>query len=151
MKRIRSIVMAMAMILTLTACGADTQSTVDSQEEAAAPTKSVIEDYDGPKYELYASMEPEDIAASMTIEQKAEQMVQPIQYTFEEKQMKESCYGSVYGDEGMLTEEEWRLPAVSHRVRRRHSVRNGAGRRTRRRLLYKRGIFSPQHRTGSCK
>lgn len=108
MKRIRSIVMAMAMILTLTACGADTQSTVDSQEEAAAPTKSVIEDYDGPKYELYASMEPEDIAASMTIEQKAEQMVQPIQYTFEEKQMKESCYGSVYGDEGMLTEEEWR-------------------------------------------
>ena len=31
-------------------------------------------------------MEPEDIAASMTIEQKAEQIVQPIQYTFEEKQ-----------------------------------------------------------------
>ena len=53
-------------------------------------------------------MTPEEIVADLTLEQKAAQMVQPIVYNIDESVMKDNCYGSVYGEEGMLTAAEWR-------------------------------------------
>ena len=63
------------------------------------------------KYQWYATMTPEEIVGTLTLEQKAAQMVQPILYKTqadESKPMSTHCYGSIYGDEGMLTAEEWR-------------------------------------------
>ena len=63
------------------------------------------------KYQWYQTMTPEEIVGTLTLEQKAAQMVQPILYKTqadETKPMATSCYGSIYGDEGMLTAEEWR-------------------------------------------
>lgn len=63
------------------------------------------------KYQWYATMTPEEIVGTLTLEQKAAQMVQPILYKTqadESKPMATSCYGSIYGDEGMLTAEQWR-------------------------------------------
>ena len=63
------------------------------------------------KYQWYATMTPEEIVGTLTLEQKAAQMVQPILYKTqadESKPMATHCYGSIYGDEGMLTAEEWR-------------------------------------------
>lgn len=63
---------------------------------------------DGTRYQQYASMTPEEIVKKMTLEEKAAQMVQPILYASEVDGMKTNCYGSIYGDEGMLTAEQWR-------------------------------------------
>lgn len=63
------------------------------------------------KYQWYATMTPEEIVGTLTLEQKAAQMVQPILYktqSDESKPMSANCYGSIYGDEGMLTAEQWR-------------------------------------------
>ncbi len=63
------------------------------------------------KYQWYATMTPEEIVSTLTLEQKAAQLVQPILYKTqadESKPMATHCYGSIYGDEGMLTAEEWR-------------------------------------------
>lgn len=63
------------------------------------------------KYQWYQTMTPEEIVGTLTLEQKAAQMVQPILYKTqadESKPMATNCYGSIYGDEGMLTAEEWR-------------------------------------------
>jgi Beta-glucosidase-related glycosidases len=61
------------------------------------------------KYRRYAAMTPEEITAELTTEQKAAQMVQPILYAASEQGMQENCYGSIYGDEGMLLALEWSL------------------------------------------
>ena len=54
-------------------------------------------------------MTPEGIAAEMTLEQKAAQMVQPILYKFRStRAMQADCYGSIYGDEGILSAAAWR-------------------------------------------
>ena len=61
------------------------------------------------KYRRYAAMTPEEITAELTTEQKAAQMVQPILYAASEQGMQDNCYGSIYGDEGMLLALEWSL------------------------------------------
>ena len=66
------------------------------------------------KYRRYAAMAPEEIAAEMTTGQKAAQMVQPILYRASEQGMLDYCYGSVYGDEGMYFQSEWRRIADSY-------------------------------------
>lgn len=63
----------------------------------------------GYKYQRYAAMTPEEIVAEMTLEQKAAQMVQPILYKLRStRAMQADCYGSIYGDEGILSAASWR-------------------------------------------
>lgn len=47
------------------------------------------------KYLQYADMSAEQIVSSLTLEQKAMQMVQPACYNTDPKEMKKNCYGSV--------------------------------------------------------
>ena len=50
-------------------------------------------------------MTPEEIVKELTLEQKAAQMVQPILYSLNENQVKNNCYGSIYGDVGVWDQE----------------------------------------------
>lgn len=60
------------------------------------------------KYQEYRDMTPGEIVAGMTLEQKASQMVQALPYMLDGDEMREQCYGSIYGEEGMLSAAEWR-------------------------------------------
>lgn len=61
-----------------------------------------------PKYEVYATMSAEEIVDSLTLEQKAAQMVQPAVYMVTENQMKNNCYGSILSKYEAVTAEDWR-------------------------------------------
>ena len=47
------------------------------------------------KYRKYADMTAEEITASLTLEQKANQMVMAACYDISPKQMKDNCFGSI--------------------------------------------------------
>ena len=100
MKRALILLMVFSMILPAAACRAE--ETVMSSE--IPETMEDIYDY---KYQKYATMTPEEIVAELTLEQKAAQMVQPILYNSNIQGMQDYCYGSIYGDEGVHTAEEW--------------------------------------------
>lgn len=56
----------------------------------------------------YASMTPEEICASLTLEQKAAQMMQPVLYNVHPTAMKNTDYGSV-----IARIDDWPMPKVS--------------------------------------
>ena len=100
MKKTIAKIMLAVMLFTTTACTANPNG-----------TKKFPKGKYQYKYQWYATMTPEEIVGTLTLEQKAAQMVQPILYKTqadELKPMATNCYGSIYGDEGMLTAEEWR-------------------------------------------
>ena len=76
------------------------------------------------KYLRYARMSPEEIAAELTLEQKAAQMVQPFIYEIDEKTMRADCCGSVYGDMGADFSFSWRARVDAYQ---RAAVGSGAG------------------------
>ena len=53
-------------------------------------------------------MSAEQITASLTLEQKAMQMVQPSCYNTDFKEMKKNCYGSVLSRNFYYNAEQWR-------------------------------------------
>lgn len=59
------------------------------------------------KYESYLSMSVEEIVASMTLEEKAAQMVQPAIYCTNENEMEEYCFGSVLSKYDALKYTDW--------------------------------------------
>ena len=61
-----------------------------------------------PKYLAYAGMSAEEIVASLTLEQKAAQMVQPACYNVNVKKMREHGYGSLVSQAGFKNAEKWR-------------------------------------------
>ena len=60
------------------------------------------------KYRKYADMSAEEITASLTLEQKANQMVMAACYDLSPKQMRKNCYGSILSVAGELDYKEWR-------------------------------------------
>ena len=63
---------------------------------------------EGYRYKRYAGMTAEEITASLTLEQKASQMVQPACYMTGSEQMKEYCFGSILSQGGHRDAPEWR-------------------------------------------
>lgn len=59
------------------------------------------------KYLQYAKMSAEEIVSSLTLEQKAMQMVQPACYNTDPKEMKKNCYGSVLSRNFYYDFKEW--------------------------------------------
>jgi beta-glucosidase len=97
MKKALTLLLVFSMILPIAACRpAETQITSETTEN--------IYEY---KYQRYATMSPEEIVAELTLEQKAAQMVQPLLKNTDVQGMQDYCYGSIYGDEGVHTAEEW--------------------------------------------
>ena len=60
------------------------------------------------KYQKYAQMSAEEIVSSLTLEQKAMQMVQPACYNTNLKEMKQNCYGSILSRSFYYNAEQWR-------------------------------------------
>ncbi len=118
-KRIASL-LAFTMLFSV-ACDRKTKETSasyifteSSSEDPVLPSETAVpfpsDQYDY-KYQWYATMTPEEITSVLTLEQKAAQMVQPISYMVgedAEEPFRTYGYGSLYADEGMFTEEEWR-------------------------------------------
>ena len=103
MKRALILFLVFSMILPIAACRPE-ETVVTSEITETSETAEDIYDY---KYQRYAAMTPEEITAELTLEQKAAQMVQPILYNSKIQGMQDYCYGSIYGDEGVHTAEEW--------------------------------------------
>ena len=97
MKKALVLLLVVVLILPIVACRPEeTQITSETTEN--------IYEY---KYQRYATMSPEEIVAELTLEQKAAQMVQPLLKNTDVQGMQDYCYGSIYGDEGVHTAEEW--------------------------------------------
>lgn len=110
MKKLIASILSTAMILTAAGCSADTSgSSADDIGFSVCGTENTVSviDYDY-KYQMYATMTPEEITSCLTLDQKAAQMVQSVVGSIDEEGMKSNCYGSIYGEEAMLTAEEWR-------------------------------------------
>ena len=75
--------------------------------EADSSAEDTEKTDDEPKYKAYASMSAKEIVASMTIEQKAAQMVQPAVYSVKEYQMEENDYGSILSKYKSVNYDEW--------------------------------------------
>ena len=63
---------------------------------------------DAAKYTQYAGMTAEEIVASMTLEEKASQMVLPACYNLSEEEMAYACYGGILSQGEHLNAAEWR-------------------------------------------
>lgn len=97
MKKALVLLLVVVLILPIVAC----------RPEEIEMTSETTEDIYEFKYQKYSTMSPEEIVAELTLEQKAAQMVQPILYNSDIQGMQDYCYGSIYGDEGVHTAEEW--------------------------------------------
>ncbi|MGN0624161.1 MAG: glycoside hydrolase family 3 protein [Oscillospiraceae bacterium] len=113
MKRSLYAIILSSLILT-TSCGGNAGEASRSDpvvSEADSQAVSSVEDTektdDEPKYKSYASMSAKEIVASMTIEQKAAQMVQPAVYSVKEYQMEENDYGSILSKYQSVHFDEW--------------------------------------------
>ncbi len=59
-------------------------------------------------YRKYAEMSVEEIVSSLTLEQKAMQMVQPACYNTDPQEMKKNCYGSILSRSFYYDDRQWR-------------------------------------------
>ena len=83
------------LILSVIAVSACSDVNTESQQSANAVPS------------IYASMTPEEICASLTLEQKAAQMIQPILYKVHPTEMKTNDYGSV-----IARNDNWPMPGA---------------------------------------
>ena len=118
---ITSLLAASLLVTSIASCsksssdntdGTDVRETTESVAESVTTesTESQLPDEEIPeyKYQLYATMTPEEIVAGLTLEQKAAQMVQPAVYCVDEDAMRENDYGSILSTQGSIGAAEWR-------------------------------------------
>ncbi|MBP0957473.1 MAG: glycoside hydrolase family 3 protein [Oscillospiraceae bacterium] len=110
MKRKSPVVLLLAA-LTMTSCADKEAGSNITEASAEASSESVSEataekrsEY---KYAEYASMSAEEIVSSLTLEQKAAQMVQPAVYNVREEDMQKYCYGSILSKYQSVSYTEW--------------------------------------------
>lgn len=115
MKKI-SIILALLCVLTLSACSAGTvPNESESVSSSAIESSSVITSAPAPsgqkapeyKYQKYAKLSAEEIVDSLTLEQKAAQMVQPAVYAVDNFKMKQNNYGSILSKYNSVYFGEW--------------------------------------------
>ena len=109
--KLTALLLAAALMTVPAACSS--KQDVSPTDAAATASEAVVfpaDQYEY-KYRWYATLTPEQTVSTLTLEQKAAQMVQPILYKVysdETQPMRTCCYGSIYGDEGKFTADEWR-------------------------------------------
>lgn len=105
MKKLAALVSAL-MMLSMTACAADSQN--DSGATSATTASTQPSEDEGWKSERYADMTAAQICDQLTLDQKAAQMVQPAVYCVTPDDMKEYDYGSILSKMDALSDSEWR-------------------------------------------
>ncbi len=111
MKKIISILASLSVLIACTSCGNSsnvqtedkTNSSVSSSENASSADTAKNENI----YDRYEGMSAEEIVNSLTLEQKAAQMVQPAVYMLGQGSMRENDYGSILSTNGLLTSGKW--------------------------------------------
>lgn len=110
MKKILAILLTAVMLLTTvvtmtvsSACSA--KPAISSADGTGTSFPADKYDY---KYRWYASMSPEEIVSTMTLEQKAAQMVQPAVYRITEDDERKNDYGSILSTMSCIDEASWR-------------------------------------------
>ena len=116
MKKKKITALLVAVMLMTSACSST--AAVETELETAVETAEVSEADETAEetvYEAdiadYTGLTAEEIVASLTLEQKAAQMVQGALYNLDDGDMEEFCYGSVLSHYGMFPElsvSEWR-------------------------------------------
>ncbi len=101
MKRLIALLLSLVIVLTAAGC-----SKAPAPEPAPAVTSSDVT-AELKTYQKYASMSAEEITASLTLDQKAAQMVQPAIYCVDESSMEAYCYGSILSKISSVTYKEW--------------------------------------------
>ena len=114
MKKALALLLPLTLLVSTMSCAEKNKTSEKSETEttnastsAAEPTTSTELEFDGPKYETYATMTPEEIVAALTLEQKAAQMVQPAVYNITEEDMKANDYGSILSTVGCIDSDTW--------------------------------------------
>jgi len=130
MRKLLSLICAAVVIVTCTSCSVSEESSivgtedVNATSEAAETTRKAktstpddlfnLGEPQPPYQEVvtapqvdYTGMTAEEITASLTLEQKAAQMVQPAIYMVSEQQMQQNCYGSILSKYDSVTYTEW--------------------------------------------
>ena len=98
-KKAISLLLMLAMLAACAACGI--------LPKAKKAGKYTVEGV-GYRCSEYASMSPEEIAAGLTLEQKAAQMVMPAVYNVRPEDMQHHDYGSILSTPGSLDAASWR-------------------------------------------
>ena len=98
-KKAISLLLMLAMLAACAACGI--------LPKAKKAGKYTVEGA-GYRCSEYASMTPEEIAAGLTLEQKAAQMVMPAVYNVRPEDMQHHDYGSILSTPGSLDAASWR-------------------------------------------
>ena len=110
MKKALAVLLALTMLIPTASCSGKSSSS-ESEPESSSQTQSSSESVKSdtrPKYQQYASMTPEEIVGKLTLEQKANQMVQPAVYNITQEQMKQNDYGSILSTVGCIDTASWR-------------------------------------------
>ena len=96
MKKAIALLLPLALLASTVSCAEkkpNSSSDTATESEIEIASDSTVKDH-GPKYQRYASMTPEEIVGELTLEQKANQMVQPAVYNITTEDMKANDYGS---------------------------------------------------------
>lgn len=116
-----SMLLAFSFVLSISSCATTTEETTEASSTITMPafettvadetTAAVVETTE-PVQEgyWYDGMTAEEIVASMTIEQKANQMVEPAIYNLSSADMATNCYGSIlshYDDIPQYSYDKW--------------------------------------------
>ena len=109
------IIIALLCALSLTACASNpnpvqSESTFSSSAESSSVvTSSTTSSEETPqlKYQKYAKMSAGEIVDSLTLEQKAAQMVQPAVYAVDNNKMLQNDYGSILSKYNSVNFREW--------------------------------------------
>lgn len=96
--------LVICFVVFLSGCGkTNSISTMEDQKNADTSTTDSTA-----KYIQYQNMSVKEIVESLTLEQKAGQMVQPAIYEIDKEAMKAKGYGSVLSKADTVTFEEWK-------------------------------------------
>lgn len=102
MKKAIALLLPLALLASTVSCAEkkpNSSSDTATESEIEIASDSTVKDH-GPKYQRYASMTPEEIVGELTLEQKANQMVQPAVYNITADDMKANDYGSILSTVG---------------------------------------------------
>ena len=118
MKKALAILLPLTLQVSAASCSGKSSSSkssaaseAETTAEADKPTEDKKTNEDSSfkfKYQKYASMSPEEIVGELTLEQKADQMVQPAIYNITEEDMKANDYGSILSTMGSINAAGWR-------------------------------------------
>ena len=95
-KQAISILLVLAMLVSAAGCYSDGYPLKIDKTKKYSVTESEY------KCMEYASMSPEEIVASLSLEQKAAQMVMPAIYNISPENMKDNDYGSILSTVGSI-------------------------------------------------